>query len=678
MKNNQTTGTMIVLSPLFRLVRLLHQRHYSGSLENIDALLGCSVSMPEIDPDLGLSDVGFEDSKHVMNAVFYCINWFRELVSAFVTQKGNGSVRKVLSRIDNIIELEEMLVTFMKQMPEHKLPSSHFYNVNTSFTPQSEGSKVDKAKRKKNNKNLNETSTTQGSQTQGSKTGKKPAKEKEFGISFREMDTDIIVLLKLPLGGDGVSLSLNQFKFIMSDLVSKLRALFGAQSANLSHLSHTVKPEALVKDLVRLMPYVNGHLSAIVKRINAALERCDGIHDAQEMFQPEVTNLKTCLGLTLEAIALTLSWTGFHDSTHLPLLRDCLRPLMQSDGNVATQMCSAKQLAIGFVVRLMIISESCLTLQSAVSLVKIVQALCKIPIDQTVIKKKLLLLSGKLLERKWFTAEGLPETGALSSTRINTLMRAHVDGCDIATANGIISWVHSELPLLKTKDDHLSTFQCITKANFPILFRAICGALLDALDRQLETGKSNTQHLNIWRDTATTLHALTEIVKTAETSTNLNSYLKKTIGILKLFLSNALPIFEITLRTQSDRVYEILKMIQQTTRFVHNLCCHTKVTKDRGLVGFVPQIRQILETLMYRVKALLAANNCTFAFWMGNLKSKDLRGEEISSQSTARSAASDDEQEELPAESDSDVEIDAEPEQSTIHSDGDDSASEIF
>lgn len=124
------------------------------------------------------------------------------------------------------------------------------------------------------------------------------------------------------------------------------------------------------------------------------------------------------------------------------------------------------------------------------------------------------------------------------------------------------------------------------------------------------------------------------IVKLQENRANLKSFLKKTTGILKLFLSHGIPVFEITLRTKSERVIEIMKIMQQTTRFVQNLCCHSKLSKDLGLVSHIPQMRLTLETLVYRVKALLAANNCSSAFWMGNLKNKNLRGEEISSQMT--------------------------------------------
>nr|CAI5860801.1 unnamed protein product [Callosobruchus analis] len=50
-----------------------------------------------------------------------------------------------------------------------------------------------------------------------------------------------------------------------------------------------------------------------------------------------------------------------------------------------------------------------------------------------------------------------------------------------------------------------------------------------------------------------------------------------------------------------------------------------------------------------KVKATLVANNCSDAFWMGNLRNKDLEGEDILSQSTAAETdIQQDDEEELP------------------------------
>jgi hypothetical protein len=51
-----------------------------------------------------------------------------------------------------------------------------------------------------------------------------------------------------------------------------------------------------------------------------------------------------------------------------------------------------------------------------------------------------------------------------------------------------------------------------------------------------------------------------------------------------------------------------------------------------GLTSYVPIVRKILEALIFRVKGMLVANNSPDAFWMGNLKNKTIKGDEILSQ----------------------------------------------
>lgn len=49
----------------------------------------------------------------------------------------------------------------------------------------------------------------------------------------------------------------------------------------------------------------------------------------------------------------------------------------------------------------------------------------------------------------------------------------------------------------------------------------------------------------------------------------------------------------------------------------------------------IPLLRETITQLVYKVKAALAANKCSSAFWMGNLKNKNIYGEEILSQTTS-------------------------------------------
>lgn len=58
----------------------------------------------------------------------------------------------------------------------------------------------------------------------------------------------------------------------------------------------------------------------------------------------------------------------------------------------------------------------------------------------------------------------------------------------------------------------------------------------------------------------------------------------------------------------------------------------SKTIKDTAIIALIPQLRETLSQLLYKVQAALVGYNCSSIFWAGNLKNKDLEGDEILSQ----------------------------------------------
>ncbi len=52
---------------------------------------------------------------------------------------------------------------------------------------------------------------------------------------------------------------------------------------------------------------------------------------------------------------------------------------------------------------------------------------------------------------------------------------------------------------------------------------------------------------------------------------------------------------------------------------------YLQVAKDVSLTNHVPLLKKALEAFVFRVKAMLALHKCQEAFWMGNLKNRDLQ-----------------------------------------------------
>jgi Fanconi anaemia protein FancD2 nuclease len=89
---------------------------------------------------------------------------------------------------------------------------------------------------------------------------------------------------------------------------------------------------------------------------------------------------------------------------------------------------------------------------------------------------------------------------------------------------------------------------------------------------------------------------------------------------------------ESCIKKTTERIVQLLKKLQGSTRFLHRLVCQSKVNEDKAIIGQIPHIRQVVEANIYRVKAALVANNLSSAFYMGSLKNRDAQGVVIQSQ----------------------------------------------
>ncbi|KAI5642363.1 hypothetical protein NE865_05725 [Phthorimaea operculella] len=307
----------------------------------------------------------------------------------------------------------------------------------------------------------------------------------------------------------------------------------------------------------------------------------------------------------------------------------------------------------------------CLQLSTAVSLIEFMKAIQDFS-DSSTILKILRDMAQSYLSQQWKTPDGLPEKGLLFNQSVDRFTSIYFLNNEIIALKNLTLQLNADIKLLKSKNDTLTTFKSINKGNFPILYRNLGTALHEATKSRLEKGLTNSEHLLLWKDVATTLKHMSDIAKTLETRNNLSAFFKKSLPVLKLFLSQGVPILELQFKDETQEVLEILKVLQQSTRFLQSLCCHSRLKKDTALMSKVPYMRQLLETLIYKVKAALAANNCSEAFWMGNLKNKNIHGEVIATQQSVESEEGTEDCDDQLPEDDSDSEDEMNPDSNSV------------
>lgn len=141
--------SITILPSLFNLLRILHYRRYSGSLEAINAVLGAAVALPTVMAPESISNIfdelSTETCKKVLDMHYHTVNFWRECVSAYVSQCEAEMRRKVLTRLSEIIRMELRVRDLLLLAPndfDYKPPLCHF-----SSTTNASGKSASKSKK---------------------------------------------------------------------------------------------------------------------------------------------------------------------------------------------------------------------------------------------------------------------------------------------------------------------------------------------------------------------------------------------------------------------------------------------------------------------------------------------------------------------------------------------------
>uniref|UniRef100_A0A1I8P4T9 Fanconi anemia group D2 protein n=1 Tax=Stomoxys calcitrans TaxID=35570 RepID=A0A1I8P4T9_STOCA len=706
--SNEAISSILVLSPLFNLVRVLHMQRYEGSLEIINALLGCAIILPSFfdDPNLDAIFYDYDESmqKKILDIYFHCVNWIRETVSSFATQRENMIRKKVLQRLAELISIEDKIRELIQKAPrDYMPPQCHFINDNllaNSKTAGGGGGRGRPATTAGTNKRGNKTKVVVHPESQsttmnetelndtamvtraGDVTNKLAVSNKAKTISknnfenlygskeiYRQMDTNIILVLKeklnikypLPTECVGEEMGLLELRFILTDLVSKLESVVGIQKFQTEQpLQYIAKPGDFMCDISEFISIVGNNIKIISNAINSKLEEVQRVYSHADLFTNEFNLLKVCFGLCLRLLVAYFSWSEwFVSEQRINKLKESL--LVCLDRKKSQNL---KSKSIGIitpeVIQVFLSYETAVVdLKSAVYLYQLMVNL-NVLSDKDVKPKQfqaIRSLCRTLLCRKWFNYEGLLEKGAQCNVYLDELVKGFLRESDFKRQNEILRAVCEECKNLNGKDTSLKSFPNFKKANFPLFFRGLCEILITSLNDKVTTNTlKSTDKLEFWESSCKLLNKLLEILQGLDIPRNFQIFLKYSHLYLKLVLQHGLPVFEQYLRKNPERVCDLIKTMQTTTRYLHHLCCHSKAIKNTAIVSQIPFLRETVENYVFRIKALLTANKCASVFSMGNLKNKDLHGDDLISQSASLSTATgQDSDEEIPED---DVSVD--------------------
>uniref|UniRef100_A0A3B3Q1U1 FA complementation group D2 n=1 Tax=Paramormyrops kingsleyae TaxID=1676925 RepID=A0A3B3Q1U1_9TELE len=675
----------LCLAPFFRLLRLCEEKQDHGDLEEIDALLGCPLILTDLDVVEKVDSLSKAEREFLCSLLFYTISWFREVANAFCRQKDPEMKMKVVSRLQNITYLQAVLERLLGATPGFVPPLANFDCDSSELS-----ALLPPAAPPKKGKKGKGVLTAHKSRLEECVPGSEPPQDKEpaVGVSlasyrpfFRELDVELLAVIQCGLLSRSlldtelhshvrveVQLGPAELVFLLEDMWRKLEVGLTAapakrspfrksgRSVGFSHL-HQRSPREIATFWVQLLPTLCTHLENCHNHFQALLSANQGVLDGPGLNTKEHQLMCSVLQLLLQILRTAFSWNGFTEHEQRPLLKSALEVLAGRLKEHEAAL-SLEELIRHSFEYLLNFRSSVPTLSSALSLT---QLLIVISANQTSCRGQIAPLVRHFLCQEWVAPPGEKERGVRDSTSLQALLSIYLEYTDdvLRAVEDIAGTGVTEL-MNTTKDGSSKTFPTLNRQTFLVFYRGMMVELEKYVHmippaRQGDSNEVQSERLLTWNLAVRDFHILVNLVKVFDSRPVINVCLKYGRLFLETFLKLGMPLLDFSFKKHKEDVQSLLKTFQLSTRQLHHMCGHSKIRQDTGLTNHVPALKKSLEQFVYRVKAMLALNHCQEAFWLGNLKNRDLQGEEILSQ---RSQADDQDEEEdasqLPEEESSD------------------------
>uniref|UniRef100_A0A1I8G4F3 DNA replication complex GINS protein PSF1 n=1 Tax=Macrostomum lignano TaxID=282301 RepID=A0A1I8G4F3_9PLAT len=197
---------------------------------------------------------------------------------------------------------------------------------------------------------------------------------------------------------------------------------------------------------------------------------------------------------------------------------------------------------------------------------------------------------------------------------------------------------------IESADDPDAVCPSLTRPGVPDAFAQLlgdlarhcqsnCGILLPqaSSNNSVASDESDQQLLmRGWPDSLAALHVGLDVVRAWPECVRLQAIaLRHGRALVESFMRHGLPLLGRQFRCRSEPAVRLLKQIQLSTRQLQAVANTCKDRNDGPTSALVPPLRRTLETFIYRVRALVARHDCAAAFEPGQLKLKNIQGEEM-------------------------------------------------
>ncbi|KAG0727428.1 Fanconi anemia group D2 protein [Chionoecetes opilio] len=571
---------LVYITPQFRLLRMLECRIQDGDLVNIDALLGCPVISPAPEVLDNFDSLVATEQHTALSCLFYTVNWFRELLNAFVTQKDREIKNRVYKRLEQVIEIESLIAKLVPKCSNYVPPIAVFDLDSSTAMPTISLSKAKRGRKQK---------TGKGKGTKG--------KGKKANIETTQLGTQACSqpVSQVPLSlatqsqrnkeadknSEG-QLSLPEAEFLLVDLNCKLEHVLGtskrasplgnSQEKSIGH-SHLdlFSPAEVAQHIIQIVKPLCVHMEKISSFFQTMIADNDGIIDAPCLF---TENTKPVIKVNLQlftTIYNLLSWKGLQQEQNKETLLSILRIIAKKlEGDVVSSMDQEELISTVFRY-LSNFHAAIVDLGTATVLVQTLVAIDGLPQHED-FNDSLMDVMEELLKKEWYTTGGERDKGTLFHHHLHVLLQEYLKQSKdplkhmgMLCSEGLDKF-HAEI----SKDHHSDTFPTLNNGTNKSLSSINSSSMEDSRKRLLK-----------WNTAIKILHTLVTVLKNYYTKQMLSTCLKFVRPFLELFLRSAMPVMDTCFRHHSQDVLVLLKSVQGSTRFLQNLCTHSKRGEER-------------------------------------------------------------------------------------------------
>ncbi|XP_007652032.1 Fanconi anemia group D2 protein isoform X3 [Cricetulus griseus] len=692
-ESSQKSMSSLCLASHFRLLRLCVARQHNGNLDEIDGLLDCPLFLPDLEPGEKLESMSAKERSLMCSLTFLTFNWFREVVNAFCQQTSPEMKGKVLSRLKDLVELQEILEKYLAVIPDYVPPFANVDMDTLDMIPKSSSAVSTKNRNKgkmggrKQKADISKASSTETLLTEDTSecdtvtSGRSPVEKvleyvtkesagkegktfvslQNYHAFFRELDIEVFSILHSGLvtkfildtemhteATEVVQLGPAELLFLLEDLSQKLENVLtpsfakrlcflknkGNRNIGFSHL-HQRSVQDIVHCVVQLLTPMCNHLENIHNYFQSLGAEHLSVDDKPRVKAQEQHTMSSCYQKLLQIFYTLFAWKGFTHHSNLHLLHSALEVLTSRLKQTEQEQPLEELISQSF--NYLQNFHHCIpNFQCGLYLLRLLMTLLEKSAAPTQKKEKLATLAKQLLCRAW--PHGEKEKNTNFNDHLHDLLCIYLEHTDnVLKAIEEIAGVGVPELVNAPKDASSSTFPMLTRHTFVIFFRVMM-AELEKTVKSLQAGTAtdsqqvHEEKLLYWNMAVRDFSILINLMKVFDSYPVLHVCLKYGRHFVEAFLKQCMPLLDFCFRKHREDVLSLLETLQRNTRLLHHLCGHSKIHQDTRLTKHVPLLKKSLELLVCRVKAMLVLNNCREAFWLGTLKNRDLQGEEIVSQ----------------------------------------------